>query len=104
MIKKLITVCLLLAVSSTATAGVVSNLTITRMDMGWDGEGVYVDTVGNTNTYGCEQPRFGMASNNPLFDQNLTVLLSAFHAGSKVEFYFDGCFGGVINLKAVAIY
>jgi len=104
MIKKIILVYLLLIVSSVVSAdAVVVDNTITRVDMGWLGEGVFVSTAENTNNYGCQQSRFGMPVGTPLFDQNLALLLSAFHTGSKVELYIDGCFGGVINLKAVTL-
>ena len=79
--------------------------TINKVAMGWGGEGVYVwvnESI--TPLQNCASTTFVMSPNTPLFKENLSVLLSAFHSRSKVQLYVDGCAGDAMSLKAVAVY
>lgn len=88
-----------------ASAGQHANLSIKALDMGWSGEGVYV-TVNESVTpeSPCTGTRFVMTSDTLLFRENMSVLLSAFHAGSKVGLFVNGCWGTDMRLKAVSTY
>jgi hypothetical protein len=80
-------------VSGVAQAGTSVEGTISRVAMGWGGEGVYVilnEAVAPVE--GCMDPRYYMPKDAPLFKENLAMLLSAFHAQTKVGVYVVGCF------------
>jgi hypothetical protein len=82
----------------------VLDKTIIDIAMGWGGEGVYV-TVEESFSLpeGCTSERFIMPQNTPLFKENLSVLLSAFHTNTKIRLYVDGCRGNSMHLKAVGM-
>jgi len=78
--------------------------TISVIEMGWAGEGVYVHTNQKYEaTKSCGGTTARMPQDNLLFRENLSVLLSAFHADSNVRLIVDGCLGSSMHLKAVRI-
>ena len=80
------------------------NLTIKELSMGWSGEGVFVWVEGQVqNVDSCTNEVFKLSAEAPLFEQNYSMLLSAYHAGHKVGLYVDGCDGSNIRLKAVRL-
>lgn len=107
MIKKLIKFILVVSVfiSIKAFGGTtILSKTLSSIEMGWGGEGVYVSIKESlVPVEGCVSSRFRMSSNTPLFNENLSILLSAFHTKTKVKFYIDGCLGNDMYLKAVGI-
>ena len=100
---------ILISFSTFSIAGISLNpQTINVIEMGWSAEGVYVHTnerlVGSAGTAeDCGGTTSRMPFDQPLFQENLSVLLSAFHAESKVRLYVDGCLGSSMYLKAVRI-
>ena len=40
---------------------------------------------------------------NPMFKENLSILLSAFHAGSRVTISVDGCEGADMRVIAINV-
>ena len=82
----------------------INDLTIKEMSMGWAGEGVFVwvnESI--TVVEGCSDPVFTLKKETALFEENYSMLLSAFHSGSKVGLYSAGCYGNNMELKAVRI-
>ena len=92
-------------VCNTAIAGtLVKDKTIKEIITGWNGEAVYVKLNESiTPVESCTSIVFRMEPNTPLFKENVSFLLSAFHAQSKVSLYVDGCIGTSIHLKAVTL-
>lgn len=77
---------------------------IKSIGMGWVGEGLYVTTYENLDAGDdCGIVRAKMDSSHKLFKENLSVLLSAFHASEKVRLYVDGCDGVSMKLMAVSV-
>ena len=98
-------VCLVFWGGSSAFAGTqLHNDTIYEISLGWGGEAVYV-TINESiePVEGCSGSLFKMPPGTPLFKENLSMLLSAFHARSKVSLYVDGCLGANMHLKVVAV-
>lgn len=71
---------------------------------GWGAEGLYVNTsVNNISVDGCG-PRFRIDPNHPMLKEMTALLLSAFHGGTKVNLYVEGCVGhDIMKLNSVAI-
>lgn len=84
----------LMFVSGLAQAGTyVEGKTISRVEMGWGGEGVYVSiNEATTPVEGCVGPRYYMPKDAPLFLENLAILLAAFRSQAKIGLYVVGCF------------
>ena len=71
---------------------------------GWGAEGIFIDTVVTSNTAGGCGGRFMIEPNHPMMKEMLTIALSAYHTGSKVNLYVDGCVNtATMNLKSVAV-
>ncbi|GLX80229.1 hypothetical protein tinsulaeT_35690 [Thalassotalea insulae] len=101
--KKLFLFSFLIVSFSTFAGTKLASQTIVGVSMGWTGEGIYITTTEKLNAEGCSTGTAVMLTETPLFEENLSVLLSAFHANSKVRLYVDGCAGQHMKLKAVAI-
>ena len=98
--------CFMLAffVTNSFSGTSVWNKTISLIEMGWAGEGVYVTVEGVFSPVeGCAVSKFMMPSSTPLFKENLSVMLSALHAGAQVGLYVEGCHGDSMYLKAVSV-
>jgi hypothetical protein len=90
---------------SAAAAQSIDGLTLSYISTGWGQEGVYVYAGNNSirSTDGCG-PNFMIEPNNPMLKEMVALLLSAYHAGSKVNLYVDGCVNSTaMKLKAVAL-
>jgi len=95
---------ILLCISSIALAGTqLAPQTITSIGTGWGAEGVYVNTAEGLSAEGCAKNVARMLSDHVWLKENLSVLLSAFHAQTKVRLYVDGCIGNNMRLQAVSI-
>ena len=60
---------------------------------GISSDGIYVVTVEKLKSaqFSACGFVFKMTNSRPLFDQKLSMMLSAFHAGAKMRFYVTGC-------------
>ena len=84
---------------------------LTQVATAWYGEGVilkFKDPLSYTNSSESCSNRAIMlldtdARPNPLFKENLSILLSAFHTDSKVTISVDGCEGNDMRVIAVSI-
>lgn len=94
----------LLHLETSLAAQSINNQIVSYVSTGWGAEGIYVRTVvSNTSVDGCG-PKFRIEPNHPLLKEMVSMLLSAFHAGSKVNLYVDGCINtNLMNLKSVAL-
>lgn len=92
------------AISTVALAdyqGVAPQL-ITEISTGWAGEGIYIK--GDIAAPGCSSAYYFLSNSTPLFKENLSVLLSAFHAGTQAVLVINGCAStGEGALKAVKL-
>ena len=77
--------------------------TITSIGMGWGAEGIYVNTAEGLSAEGCVNNVARMPNDHVWLEENLSVLLSAFHAQAKVRLYVDGCVGNNMRLQAVSV-
>lgn len=105
--KKMLTSCLLavsalLPLNATAAGQLINGQIVSYIGTGWGAEGFYIQTVAN-NTVGNCGPRFFMELTHPMKSEMLSILLSAYHSGEKVDLYVDGCLNSDAILKAVAI-
>lgn len=77
---------------------------LTRVGTTNAGDGVLVemDTAPPT-TCSTTDKILMLKTNTPLFSENLAVLLSAFHANSKVRLYTEGCVQGLVAFKSVSV-
>ena len=103
--RKLLLMTCTLLFSSTLYAGQsISNKEIEYIATGWGAEGLYIDTVvKNTSIEGCGT-RYRIDPNHPMLAEMMSLLLSAFHTGTKVDLYVEGCIAtDTMNLKSVAI-
>lgn len=82
----------------------IDGLTLSYIATGWGQEGVYVIASSSTrSSEGCG-PNFMIEPTNPMLKEMVALLLSAYHAGSKVNLYVDGCVSPTtMKLKAVAL-
>ncbi len=80
------------------------DLDIQEISMGWGGEGVYVRVHNDIEIMeNCESPYFVLHPETPLFSENYSLLLSAYHAKQKVGLYISGCQGVHMQLRAVRV-
>lgn len=96
---------LLLAAPFSCMAGQsINGQTLTYIATGWGQEGVYVASTNDIrSTEGCG-PHFMIEPTNPMLKEMVALLLSAYHAGSKVNLYVDGCYSSTaMKLKSVAL-
>lgn len=103
---KVIVGVLLMVIPVASFAGTqVQNVTIKILETGWGAEGAYI-TINETVSAveGCTDSRYFMDATNPLFKENMSLLVSAFHAKSKVHLYVTGCYStyNVHQINAVA--
>lgn len=90
---------------SSATAGSsTASVTIKSLSVGWSGEGIYI-RLNETFplTEGCTEPVFIMPPGTPLFDENLSLALSAFHTKTKVDLHAVGCLYNGMKLTSVSL-
>jgi len=80
------------------------DLTLKEISMGWGGEAVYVRVTENVEVMdGCAGRAFVMLPSTPLFQENYSMLIAAFHAKQKVGLYINGCIGNNMALRAVRV-
>lgn len=98
---------LLLLTSSSAWADWVDPAqTIDLIGTGTASDGIFVVTKEKLKSAQFPNCNFvlKMSPNRPLFDQKLSMLLSAFHSGAKVRFYVTGCdAGNLLMLEGIDI-
>jgi hypothetical protein len=78
---------------------------ITFVENGWFGEGVAVRIDPNTTLQGCG-PDFGVRAEHPAYKQLTALIVSAYHAKSKVELVVnpgDCVFGNRTNITSVRL-
>lgn len=81
----------------------VNGVTIRSIATGWGGEGIYI-TINEAvpAVEGCQDPRYVLLPDAPLFKENVSFALSAFHSQSKVNIYVIGCFGPPLNIHKIS--
>lgn len=84
----------------------VVGVTINQVATGWGGEGVYI-TINESvpPVEGCTEPRYVILPNAPLFEENVSFLLSAYHTQARINLYVVGCYSSinVHQISAVAL-
>lgn len=83
-----------------------SELTVKAIGTDWGGESLFVTPNEVEIVEGCSFTRLRMLKSNEMFDENLSILLSALHSHSKVVFRVSGCDESekVMDFIAVKIY
>lgn len=74
--------------------------TIRLLGTGWDSEGIYISTDEGIQSQSCGSGGL-ILQDHILKDEIISILLSAYHANSKVKFYVDGCTGSNMKIQAV---
>lgn len=77
--------------------------TIKQFSTGWGAEGFYIWTNENEIGDGCTSGVLRLEPNHPLKSEMVSMLLSAYYSGSKVQFYVDGCMGAQMKLQALRL-
>ncbi len=104
--KKLIKSALLSALIAAplANAGTETGaVTIRQIATGWEGSELYVWTDQSIMVEGCTSDGFIMPSNHRLADEMMSMMLSAFHAGTTTRFYIEGCMHGRMKIQSVKV-
>ncbi len=108
--KKILSLALLfVAAEAVAVNAQFGPLYVDVIETGWGGEGIYISVSNMTSLQvsqsGCNGNAFKMLPNNPLFKENLTLLVTAQTTQKPVWFYFEGCESGttLMNLKAIRL-
>ena len=78
-------------------------VTIRQLSTGWEGSELYIWTNENLRVESCPSDGFIMPTNHRLADEMMSMILSAYHAGSKARFYIDGCMNGKMKVQAVKL-
>ncbi len=88
------------------SASNVEGLKVKRLSTGWGGEAYYVDAEGALPAgVDCGAgAKFIFSSQEPMYKEMISTLLTAFQGGYPVDIFSAGCNGGRISLKAVSIY
>jgi hypothetical protein len=92
----------LLSLNASAVGVSIDNQEVRYIATGWGAEGIDVETVAVNSANGCG-PRYILSPTHPMKDEMMSILLSAFHTGSKVNLYVDSCINDLMELKSVAI-
>lgn len=78
--------------------------TLTYIATGWGQEGIYVKASNGVRSIDGCGPYFMLEPSNPMLKEMMAILLSAYHAGTKVNLYVDGCISPTaMRLKAVSL-
>jgi hypothetical protein len=77
--------------------------TIKQFSTGWGAEGFYVWTNENVIGDGCPTAVLRLRPDHPMRSEIVSFLLSAFHSGSNVSIYVNGCIGNQMKLEAVRL-
>ncbi|SIO96898.1 hypothetical protein [Vibrio spartinae] len=75
--------------------------TISRIETGWGSEGIYLSFAENNKVEGCTNSRVLFERDDPMLKSILSIALSAFHTGKKVQVRVSGCLNA--NHKGIAI-
>ena len=68
--------------------------TVIRVATAWEGNGIFLQFAEGLKYPGCTNPYFFIKqTNNQLFNQQVSIALSAFHAKSKLSLRVSGCQG-----------
>lgn len=102
---KVLLILFTLTISGNASAAIeMFTSKLTKVASTWTADGVVIEVESPLST-SCSSTKLLMSSTgNNMFKENLSILLSAFHATSNVQLSIDGCNGSHINLIAVGVY
>lgn len=89
--------------STVAADASTPKMTIKVIETGWAANAVYITTNQGEKVEGCSSPRLRLDANSTMFDQDFSLLMSAYHAKSNVVFRVAGCSGNDMNVIAVAL-
>ena len=78
-------------------------LEIKRIERGWGADAILITPDIQQQLEGCSGNRFRLEKNSSMFDQDFSLLLSAYHAKSRVVLRVSGCVGNEMNVIAVAL-
>ena len=71
---------------------------------GWGGEGIYLSTNNTNNSVDGCGPRFMLPVGSPMFNQILSIALTAYSTSATIILHVDGCYdSGDMSLKAIQI-
>ncbi|TBV73265.1 hypothetical protein [Pseudoxanthomonas winnipegensis] len=84
----------------------IEGLKVKRLSTGWSGEALYVDAQGSLPTgEDCGGgAKFILSSQEVMYKEMVSTLLTALQNGYPVDLFSGGCNGIRINLKAVSVY
>jgi hypothetical protein len=77
--------------------------TISRIETGWGNEGIYLAFAENNLVEGCSYTAAVFQHDHPMLKNILSIALSAFHSGKRVQVRVSGCFDGRHNGVAIAV-
>lgn len=90
-------------VCTMAAGQTIDAQSLTYIATGWGQEGIYVKASNSIRSVDGCGPYFMIEPGNPLGKEMMAMLLSAYHAGTKVNLYVDGCISPTaMRLKAVS--
>ncbi|MGF1868318.1 hypothetical protein L4D15_24255 [Enterovibrio norvegicus] len=101
--KRLMCVIILLISGSTCADESLPPQTISRIETGWGSEAIYVQFVEKNYVESCTDSMVRFSRDHPMLKDVLSIALSAFHAGKKVQVRVSGCVGARHNGTAIAI-
>ena len=103
MFKKILLMTLFVSMSVNSAESIRTK--ITRVGTSNSGEGIIIQTQDPAPTTCSSTSKIFMKKDtNLLFEENLSILLSAFHSGSKVLIYTEGCeISSHIAFKSVSV-
>ncbi|RYY73347.1 MAG: hypothetical protein EOO52_18270 [Gammaproteobacteria bacterium] len=79
--------------------------TISVIQTGWGGEGFFIKLNGGVQAPGCNSQMYLVPKlNNPMYNDLLSISLSAFHAKTKLSLRVKGCeMANDFSLNVIAI-
>jgi hypothetical protein len=81
-----------------------SLLTIQRIGTGWAGEGIYIYPYEEEIVESCSTARFFISRESVLFNEILSIALSALHTKSQVQFHVIGCENNSMRASSISIF
>lgn len=98
----------LVAAASASATVLITSRTISGVDAGWGGEGIYVyvnEAVSSAQTgFACASNRYYMPVGSPMYIENFAIILTAYKQGAKLDFAVVDCQLGAIRFSAVHMH
>lgn len=101
---KILGICLLPLIAFISNADSSSQpIKIERIESGWGADAILITPDESQQLESCPGYRFRLEKASSMFEQDFSLLLSAYHVKSNVVFRVSGCVGNEMNVIAVAL-